>query len=129
MDRDGPSYSADTLAELARQHPDAELFFLIGADSLLDLPNWYQPSRVLSLATLVVATRPGSVLPDLAPVHSELEHDRVDAGHRQIVEIPAVHISSSALRERVAAGQTVRYLVPRAVECFIETHKLYAAEV
>ena len=129
LDRDGPSYSADTLAELARQHPDAELFFLIGADSLLDLPNWYQPSRVLSLATLVVATRPGSVLPDLAPVHSELEHDRLDAGHRQIVEIPAVHISSGALRERVAAGQTIRYLVPRAVECFIETHKLYAAEV
>jgi nicotinate-nucleotide adenylyltransferase len=125
LDRDGPSYSADTLAELARLHRDAELFFLIGADSLLDLPNWYQPARVLSLATLVVATRPGSVLPELGPVHSALQNARGDSAGWQIVEIPAVHVASSAVRERVAAGQTIRYLVPRAVECFIEAQTLY----
>ena len=127
LDREGPSYSADTLAELSRQDPQAELFFLIGSDSLIDLPTWYQPDRIVSLATLVVATRPGSNLPDLSPLRTVLDDARMHQLGEHIVEIPAVHISSSAIRARVAAGQTIRYLVSRAVECFIETHRLYRA--
>ncbi|MBI3467470.1 MAG: nicotinate-nucleotide adenylyltransferase [Planctomycetes bacterium] len=128
LDREGPSYSADTLTEISRQDPHAELFFLIGSDSLIDLPTWYDPDRIVSLATLVFATRPSSNLPDFAPLRSVLGDARIEQLGKHVVQIPAVHISSSTIRARVASGQTIRYLVPRAVECFIETHKLYGAE-
>lgn len=125
LDRVGPSYSVQTLEELARQHPGAELFFLVGADSLADLPNWHQPSRLVQLATVVTVTRPGVPLPELALVRSILDAEVVERLERNVVESPLVGISSSLIRARIAAGQSVRYLVPRAVECFIETHGLY----
>ncbi len=125
IDRDGPSYSVDTIAALAREHPDAELFFLIGSDSLADLPLWYQPARLAELATIVVATRPGSNRPDLASLRTVLSTAAIARIEHNIVEIPLIGISSSAIRARAAAGQSVRFLVPRAVECYIETHGLY----
>jgi nicotinate-nucleotide adenylyltransferase len=125
VDRQGPSYSAETLAEVARQHPGAEIFFLMGSDSLADLPLWYQPARIATLATLVVATRPGSALPDVSAIREVIGGAAAERLLQHIVEIPLVQISSSAIRARVAAGQSVRYLVPRAVECFIDTHGLY----
>ena len=125
LDRQGPSYSADTLAELAKQNPGAELFFLMGSDSLADLPFWYQPARIASLATLVVATRPGTERPDLKSLRDVIGLNAAERLLQHIVEIPLVQISSSAIRARVAAGQGIRYLVPRSVECFIETNGLY----
>jgi nicotinate-nucleotide adenylyltransferase len=125
LDRAGPSYSADTLAELSRQHPGAELFFLIGSDSLADLPYWYEPARIASSSALVVAARAGVGLPDLSPLRGLLGGAAVDRLREHVVEMPLIEISSSSIRARVAAGHSIRYLVPRAVECFIETHGLY----
>jgi nicotinate-nucleotide adenylyltransferase len=128
LDRPGPSYSVDTLTELANQNPGDELFFLIGSDSLADLPLWYQPHRISSLATLVVATRPGSKRPDVEPLRAVIGSSAVEQLLRHFVDIPLIEISSSVIRARVAAGQSARYMVPRAVECYIETHGLYRKE-
>ena len=125
LERVGPSYSADTLAALASEHPDAELFFLIGSDSLADLPQWYQPARIAERAVIVVATRPGVEKLDLAPLRGILGTTATERIERHVVQIPLVQIASSAIRSRVSAGQSIRYLVPRAVECYIETHGLY----
>jgi nicotinate-nucleotide adenylyltransferase len=126
--RSGPSYSVETLAEIASQNAAAELFFLMGSDSLNDLPLWHQPRRITALATLVVATRPEAARPDLDRLRSVLGDDAVERLARHIVEIPLVQISSSDIRSRVREGKTIRFMVPRAVECYIETHGLYRTE-
>jgi nicotinate-nucleotide adenylyltransferase len=125
LERVGPSYSVDTLAELARRNPADERFFLIGSDSLADLPYWYQPQHLASLATIVVVTRPGSEKLNTEPLRDAVGADVVERLLQHVVEIPLVEISSSLIRGRVARGQTIRYLVPRAVECYIQTHGLY----
>lgn len=121
--RPGPHYSVETLAEVQRQRPDDELFFLIGADSLVDLPTWRQPDGIARMATVVVVNRPGvdrnpadpSVLPDLGPGTRPL----------RAVTVPPIGISSTDLRRRLAEGRSVRYMVPRGVEAYIEAHGLY----
>jgi nicotinate-nucleotide adenylyltransferase len=125
LNRPGSSYSVETLAELAAQNPDDERFFLIGSDSLADLPLWYEPARIASLATLVAALRPGHARPDVESLRPVIGSNAVDQLIRHFVEIPLVDISSTLIRSRVAAGQSIRYIVPRAVECYIETHRLY----
>lgn len=124
-DRPGPSYTADTLDEVARLQPGAELFLLIGTDCLPDLAGWYQPARILSRASLLVMARPGWPAPEPERLREEL---RLPPGvdlRLHVVEAPLVAISSRDLRQRVAAGRSIRYLVTRAVECYIETHRLY----
>ncbi len=119
--RPGPHYSVETLETIRRDHPDDELFFLIGADSLADLPTWREPERIARLATIVVVNRPGieeadpARLPDFGP----------DAQPLAWVSIPPVGIASSDLRRRLAEGRSVRYMVPRGVEAYIEAHGLY----
>jgi len=125
LDREGPSYSAETLGSLARENPSDDLFFLIGSDSLADLPLWYQPARIAELATIVVTARPGVEQPDVASLRGILGRDAIAQIEQHIVQIPLIQISSSIIRSRVAAGQSIRFLVPRAVECYIETHRLY----
>ncbi len=125
LERKGPSYSAETLAELAQQNPGAELFFLMGSDSLADLPFWYQPVHIAAMATLVVATRPGSEQPNVVPIRDVIGQSATERLLEHLVEIPLVQVSSSDIRARVAAGQSVRYLVPRAVECYIQDKRLY----
>jgi nicotinate-nucleotide adenylyltransferase len=119
--RPGPHYSFETLESVRGQRPDDDLFFLIGADSLADLPFWREPARIARLATIVVVNRPGiaevdpASLPDFGP----------EANPLRWVSIPPVGIASSDLRRRLAAGKSVRYMVPRGVEAYIEAHGLY----
>jgi nicotinate-nucleotide adenylyltransferase len=119
--RPGPHYSVETLEEVRRLRPDDELFFLIGADSLADLPQWRQPERIVSLATVVVVDRPGVPLdlpsrwPDLGP----------SALPFRMVKIPQIGIASNDLRRRVAEDRSIRYQVPRGVEAYIDAHGLY----
>jgi nicotinate-nucleotide adenylyltransferase len=114
-DRPGPSFTVDTLRELRAERPGDELFLLVGSDCIPDLPRWHQPAQIAELATLVVATRPTWPLPAELP-----------GGFRYlIVEMPQVDISSTDLRRRIAEGRSIRWFVPRAVECYIETHRLY----
>jgi nicotinate-nucleotide adenylyltransferase len=123
-ERGGVTYTVDTLEALTAEDPRRELFFLMGADSLTDLPNWRQPERICQLATIVVVRRAGqeidySRLAPLAPAE-RLEHFR-----RHQVEMPLVELSSHDIRRRVAGGQSIRYRTPRAVEKYIESHGLY----
>ena len=117
----GPHYSFSTLEQITRERPEDDLFFLIGADSLLDLPGWRRPERIAELAHLVVVGRPGFSLPDpmpdLGPFAKPIKR----------VESPQIEIASSELRRRLADGRSVRYQVPRGVEAYIEAKGLYRA--
>ncbi|HYM16152.1 MAG TPA: nicotinate-nucleotide adenylyltransferase [Dehalococcoidia bacterium] len=117
--RPGPSYTADTLAELAGERLDDEFWFIVGADALADLPNWHEPARIVAHATLAVAPRePQEVniaalaIPGIAAKIETFPMTRLD-------------ISSTEIRARVAAGRSIRYLVPDAVERYILAHALY----
>jgi len=119
--RSGPSYTVDTLTELHSQIPDNELFLILGGDVAAGLPQWHQPERVLSLATLAVAKRCGT---PKASVAGALE--QVCGGERaRFFAMPRIGVSSTMIRRRVRAGQPVRYLVPDAVEQYIMRHRLY----
>ena len=126
LDRPGPSYTADTLAILAAEAAGRgvarEMFFILSTEALAGLPGWHDPDRILSLCRLVVVPRPGSPL----PAASELAA-RFGARADRIVEVetvPQAH-SASAVRARAAAGGSIRYLVPPAVEEYVLRHRLY----
>jgi nicotinate-nucleotide adenylyltransferase len=125
-DRGGVNYTAETLAELRKQAPAAEFFFLLGADMLHDLPRWRQPERICELAMPVAVHRAGEPPPDFDNLQGIITAERIDAMRRHAVEMPAIGLSGSDIRHRVAAGQSIRYRTPRAVEKYIETHGLYA---
>ncbi len=122
IDDQGPTYTVDTLRRLrAEQAEGTQLFFIIGADAVLQLPTWKQPDQVLALAELIVATRPGF---DLEPLVKQVAGA---AGRVHRMEIPALAISGSDLRGRVARGAPIRYLVPDGVARYIHEHGLYRA--
>ena len=119
--RPGPHYSVDTLEAICRDNAGDDLFFLIGADSLRDLPSWREPARIAQLATIVVVNRPG--IEEVAP--AQFPDFGQDSHPIRSVTIPLVGIASSDLRRRLAEGRTIRYMVPRGVEAYIEVHRLY----
>ncbi len=120
LDRPPPSFTVDLLRGLAA--PDCELYFLVGADIVLELPRWHAPLEILSLARLVVVTRAGSPAPDLAQLERALPGARARVS---VINIPGVDVSSTALRTRVRDGQPIRYLTPDPVVRFISDHGLY----
>jgi len=123
--RDGVSYTVDTLAEIKRQRPEAELFLLVGADTLHDLPNWREPERVCTLAIPAAVCRPGSPEPSYDAVAKLVSPERLAEIQSHRVDMPPIGISSRDLRRRAAEGLSLRYQTPRAVEKYIETHGLY----
>jgi nicotinate-nucleotide adenylyltransferase len=120
-DRPGPSYTADTLTELQRANAGAEFFLLIGSDTLADLPHWHEPARVAELATLLIVDRPDAPGMDIEPLARTIG---VTLRCQRIL-MPLMAISSRDLRQRAAAGKSLRYLVPRAVEAYILDKHLY----
>jgi nicotinate-nucleotide adenylyltransferase len=118
IDRDGPTYTIDTVRDIAAQRPGAELFFITGADALNQILSWKDAPDVLRLAKFVGVTRPGYELSD-----AHLPSDSVT-----LIDVPALAISSSACRERVAADRPVWYLVPDGVVQYIVKHRLYRAD-
>jgi nicotinate-nucleotide adenylyltransferase len=123
----GLSYTVRTLTELRGARPGDELYFIIGSDCLPQLSTWREPVRILELANLLVAARPGAELWSAEQLRASLGMAPEQPLHLQVVEVPLIDTSSTDLRRRAAAGRTVRYLVPRAVECYIATHHLYQA--
>lgn len=121
IDRPGPTYTADTLKDLQAAvaeesgGKDAEWFFITGADALADILGWRDPDRILDSAHLVGVTRPGHVLQDPG-----LPEERVS-----LIEVPALAISSTDIRRRVAAGAPIQYLVPSGVAHLIDKYGLY----
>ncbi|HEY7424677.1 MAG TPA: nicotinate-nucleotide adenylyltransferase [Gemmataceae bacterium] len=124
-ERAGPSYTVDTLAELRRRHPTHEFFLLIGSDTLHDLPHWYEPVRVLEQASLLVMARLGSSVLTVEQLRGQLCVPENVPIRLQVVESPQIDISSHDLRRRAAASRSLRYFLPRAVECYIHDKRLY----
>lgn len=121
LERKGPTYSVDTLAELGKKNPGSELMFLLGWDALEDLPNWHEPERLMQLARLAVASRSGE---RLAP--DALDRLLPGLAARVVwIEMPRLDISGTELRRRAAAGDSLRYLVPEGVEAYIREQGLY----
>lgn len=126
-ERAGPSYTADTLDELHRLHPEHEFWLLIGSDTVADLPTWHAPLRVVELAGLLVAGRPGHEVPSAEHVRGMLRLPEEATLRYRAVESPLVDISSRDLRRRARDSRSLRYMVPRAVECYIAEKGLYRA--
>lgn len=127
--RDGVSYTVDTLTEVHRQQPEAELFLLVGADTLHDLPTWREPERVCALASPTAVCRPGSGEPSYAAIAGLVSLERMAEIQSHRVDMAPIGISSRELRRRAAEGLSLRYQTPRAVEKYIETHGLYRREI
>ncbi len=121
VDRAGPHYSFDTVQIVQQQNPAAEIYFIMGADSLRDLPLWYRPADFIRLCWLAVLRRPdveasptmhAALLPELA--------QRV-----VMIDAPQIEISSSDIRQRLQTGHSIRYLLPDNVRSYIQKHELY----
>lgn len=122
VDREGVTYTADTLELMRRMYPDnVELYFITGADAIADIVRWKDADRIASCAKLVGATRPGYDLDHARRAIAESPY-QFDVTY---LEVPALAISSSYLRERVRAGQSLRYLTPDPVTGYIHKHGLY----
>jgi len=116
VDKGGISYTVETLLEFSRQMPGNSFSLLIGMDNVSEFRGWREPEKILSLATVVVMTRPG-----FKPRGDTfLGHPRV-----RVVEVPAIGVASTLLRERVRKGKSIRYLVPDGVERYIADNRLY----
>ncbi|NUQ64327.1 MAG: nicotinate-nucleotide adenylyltransferase [Pirellulales bacterium] len=124
-DRGGVSYTVDTLRHFREADPGAGLFFLMGADMLHDLPNWREAGEICRLAIPVVVRRPGISELDFDMLATVTTPDRIEIFRSHQVEMPEIGISSTEIRRRVAAGGSIRYWTPRAVEKYIETQGLY----
>jgi nicotinate-nucleotide adenylyltransferase len=125
IDRSGPSYTYDTVKELrAGLNREVELFFLLGWDSLSQLPRWHEATRLVQMCRLVAVPRPGYGRPDL----DELEKAIPGITSRvTMLDIPEINISATEIRQRVTGGLSTADLVPAAVERYISEHGLYRA--
>lgn len=121
VEREGPSYTYETLELLAREKGDTELVFVMGADAAVGLESWRDPERVVELARIAVARRAGISEAEVAATMRGLGAE----GQVTMLEMPQFGVSSSAVRERARGGRPLRYLVPEAVARFIEEKGIY----
>jgi nicotinate-nucleotide adenylyltransferase len=123
LEREGPSYTVDTLGELREREPDDELFLILGGDQALALPTWHEPEAVLAQATLAVFERGSSNRNAIGIKVARLR----GAERVRFLEMPRIDISSTLVRRRAATGKPIRYLVPDKVANFIGAQSLYGA--
>jgi nicotinate-nucleotide adenylyltransferase len=125
IERPGPTYTVDTMAELGRQLGSDELFFILGWDNLTQLPQWHEPSRLIELCRLVAVPRVDFPPPDLASLDGAIPglSERVI-----LLNAPRIDVNASEIRRMVGEGLSIRNLVPEVVERYIKEHKLYAGE-
>ena len=122
IEREGVSYSFQTIRSFARRYPEHEVFFITGADAILEILTWYRHHEVIHSCRFIAVTRPGYDLSRLNDLLPPEYLPRISA-----ITAPGVHLSSTEIRERLQAGQTIRYLVPEAVEAYVHKHGLYRA--
>jgi nicotinate-nucleotide adenylyltransferase len=122
LQREGPSYTVDTLTELRGVHPGDELFLILGWDAARLFPTWRRPDEVRELASVVVVGRPGSE----APGEADLTEADLDGDGVVVCLEPTPDVSASEIRRAVAAGESIAGKVPAAVERYITAHRLYA---
>ncbi len=124
--RDGPSYTFDTVTQFrAGLDPSDELFWIIGADSLPELPTWYRISELVAVVTIVTAARPGCVEVDASALATAVGPEAAAALVANRHETPEIAISSTEVRQRVAEARSIRYLTPDAVVSYIASRGLY----
>jgi nicotinate-nucleotide adenylyltransferase len=123
LEREGPSYTVDTLRELREREPDDELVLILGGDQALALPTWHEPEEVLAQATLAVFERGSSNRNAIGIKVARLR----GAERLRLLEMPRIDISSTLVRRRAATGKPIRYLVPDKVANFIGARSLYGA--
>lgn len=111
VDRSGPSYTVDTLRGLASERPEAHLVLLIGSDAAVEFPSWKEAEMIRTLAEVVVFARSGGSTGAVVG--------------QPVVSVPLVELSATSVRERVAQGLSIRFMVPEQVEEYIATHRLY----
>ncbi len=126
IERAGPSYTIDTISELRNKlGREDELFFILGWDSLAQLPEWRDAPRLIKMCYFVAAPRPGYPPPDLKALESPVPGISQQV---MIMDRPEIDISASAIRDRVARGLSIRHLVPEPVNRYIRQHKLYVIQ-
>ena len=126
VDRTGPTYTVDTLAQLRRDLPgEPEIYFIMGADSLEGLDRWKEPERLLRLCSLVVVSRPGNGAQRVESVERRFPMSR---GRVHMLGELNIGIQASEIRQRVAQGLPIRYWVPREVEEYVLEHGLYSKQ-
>jgi len=135
IERPGPSYTVDTLAELARRHPGERLWFIVGADALAQLGAWRSPERLFELASFAAARRPGSPggLAELLPARlarafrPKDERSWLHVSGNELRELPfaPLDVSATEIRRRAARGEDIGYWVPPRVAAYIAEHQLY----
>lgn len=129
MGRAGPSYSLDTVAEFRRRFGNTlELFWIIGADSLPELPTWHRIEELVKKVTIVTAARPGFVKPAVADLAEAVGEEAAQALLSNCCPTPEIDISATRIRARVAVGNSIRYLTPEAVASYIGRNGLYVEE-
>ena len=122
---DSPIFVDMKMGTVPVEKSGREMFFLMGADMFLDLPHWRNPARVCELAVPGVVRRPGCGQIDFGCLSGIASAEQIELFRRNQVEMPEIGISSSDIRHRVSLGQSIRYIVPRAVEMYIKTHEMY----
>ncbi|MCC7085251.1 MAG: nicotinate (nicotinamide) nucleotide adenylyltransferase [Pirellulales bacterium] len=125
IDRGGVSYTVETLQQLRAEDSSRELFLLMGADSLADLPTWREPERICSLAIPIVVRRNGSPQPNDSVLAKLMSPERLAVARNCAVESPLIDLHSTELRQRVSMGKSIRFRTPRAVEKYIHSRGLY----
>ena len=126
IERAGPSYTVDTIAELQGQlGAGDEIFFILGWENLAELPKWHEQSRLIKMCYLVAVPRPGYPAPDLKSLESDIPglSQRVT-----LLDTPEIDISASTIRNRIAQGLSIAHLVPEPVERYIKEHWLYITQ-
>jgi nicotinate-nucleotide adenylyltransferase len=121
LEREGPSYTVDTLLALRGANPHAEMYLVLGWDAASLFRSWHQPAEVLALAPIIVVTRPGRPVPTAV----ELSSAGIDAARAILCTLPTPAVSASEIRRAVAAGESIAGKVPAAVERYITSHRLY----
>lgn len=125
IDRDGPSFTVETLEQIRSANHSAELFLLVGADSLRDMPYWRSPQRILELANIIAVNRGDTTADDFQKMVAAFGSQGLS--RIKTIQMPGITISASDLRQRISHGRSIRYLLPRAVEAYIAQHRLYGS--
>lgn len=127
IDRPERSLTVDTLRYFRQTFTliEPELFLVMGADTFNDLPNWYRPEEVCMLATPLVAARPDTAAPYFEALGGIVDPERIEKMRNAMVSMPQIELSSTRIRQAVAAGRSIRFQVPRTVEAYIAAHGLY----
>lgn len=123
IERGSATYTCDTMEQLHRENPQAELFFIMGADCLFSIETWREPEKIFRSCTVIAAARNGSPMEEMEKKRAELE--KKYQANILLLKFPAMELSSTDIRERAASGESIRYLVPENVREYINRNHLY----